>query len=55
MNELRLQYHQETGHYPRKGYLHSLNEGEVDLKYVEWLEKELNEAIKEIILFNNKR
>ena len=47
MNELRLKYHRETGHYPKKGQRcgASLHGGDVDLEYVEWLEEQLNHPL----------
>jgi len=49
MNELRLQYHKETGNYPKKGdvYGSSLNSGEADQEYIEWLEKYIEDATKQ--------
>jgi len=45
MNELRLKYKNETGHYPDKGNNSSLLIGPVDEDYVEWLEEQLNHPL----------
>jgi len=49
MNELRLQYHRETGSYPREleqGSLLNTWIFGMDLEYTEWLEEQLEKFIK---------
>ena len=45
MNEVRLQYLKDTGHYPTKGSPESLNNSweifDFDEEYVKWLEDKL--------------